>query len=201
MTADLSGDVITQFTHEEIAGVPLEGIDDQWKKQLVENESISVQQDGHTIIVSSVLSPKDQKPVGYIAVAFSNSDLTGFVSDRSALAAMLSLVDELHDLSARAATLSEKRRPRFSERGQLTPRDRLARLLDSGMPFLELFPFANAKQSPYAVRSETQALDSEGRIRFGDFEGDGYADVVLYDPVTPERPLRILRNRGPAPQK
>ncbi len=56
---------------------------------------------------------------------------------------MLSLVDELRELEARAASLSERRRPRFEERGQLTPRERLSRLLDPGMPFLELYNLAN----------------------------------------------------------
>jgi geranyl-CoA carboxylase beta subunit len=56
---------------------------------------------------------------------------------------MLALVDELHRLKARAAAVSEKRRPRFDERGQLTPRERLLRLLDPGMPYLELYGLAN----------------------------------------------------------
>lgn len=58
-------------------------------------------------------------------------------------AEMLSLVGQVHSLKARAATLSERRRPRFEERGQLTPRERLNRLLDPGMPFLELYALAN----------------------------------------------------------
>ncbi len=56
---------------------------------------------------------------------------------------MLALVEKLHGLAARAEALSEKRRARFEERGQLTPRERLNRLLDPGMPFLELFGLAN----------------------------------------------------------
>jgi geranyl-CoA carboxylase beta subunit len=56
---------------------------------------------------------------------------------------MLALVDELHALKDRARALSERRRARFEERGQLTPRERLVRLLDPGMPFLELFGLAN----------------------------------------------------------
>ena len=56
---------------------------------------------------------------------------------------MLALVGELRRIESRAATLSEKRRPVFEKRGQLTPRERLARLLDPGMPFLELYNLAN----------------------------------------------------------
>lgn len=56
---------------------------------------------------------------------------------------MLELVKKLREYEARAEALSERRRPRFEERGQLTPRERLAHLLDPGMPFLELYNMAN----------------------------------------------------------
>ena len=55
---------------------------------------------------------------------------------------MLALVDRLRALEDRAAALSEKRRARFEERNQLTPRERVARLLDPGMPFLRLHSMA-----------------------------------------------------------
>ncbi len=51
---------------------------------------------------------------------------------------MLSLVDRLAALNARGRDKSEQRKPRFVERGQLTPRERLSRLLDPGMPFLSI---------------------------------------------------------------
>ncbi len=51
---------------------------------------------------------------------------------------MMEHINKLQMLNARAATISEKRKPRFESRGQLTPRERLARLLDPGMPFLEI---------------------------------------------------------------
>ena len=51
---------------------------------------------------------------------------------------MLALVDELRALEQRAEDASESRRPRFEKRGQLTPRQRVAHLLDPGSPFLEL---------------------------------------------------------------
>jgi geranyl-CoA carboxylase beta subunit len=56
---------------------------------------------------------------------------------------MLGLIDTLAEVRGRAEALSEKRRPRFAQRGQLTPRERLQRLLDPGMPFLELYGLAN----------------------------------------------------------
>ena len=51
---------------------------------------------------------------------------------------MLELIAKLQELNARGAMISEKRKPRFESRGQLTPRERLSRLLDPGMPFLSI---------------------------------------------------------------
>jgi len=65
---------------------------------------------------------------------------TEFASNR---AQMLAMIDQLRELRDRPMHLSEKRRPRFEERGQLMPRERLARILDPGMPFLELYGLAN----------------------------------------------------------
>ena len=62
-----------------------------------------------------------------------NINAEGFTKNRQD---MLALVDQLQELNARGAMISEKRKPRFEARGQLTPRERLARLLDPGMPFL-----------------------------------------------------------------
>lgn len=58
-------------------------------------------------------------------------------------AAMLALLERLAAVKDRARTASERRRPTFEARGQLTPRQRLASLLDPGMPYLELFGMAN----------------------------------------------------------
>ena len=63
-----------------------------------------------------------------------------FVANREE---MLALVKKLRDLERRAHDLSERRRPVFEERGQLTPRERLSGLLDPGLPFLELYNMAN----------------------------------------------------------
>ncbi|MEM8752222.1 MAG: carboxyl transferase domain-containing protein [Pseudomonadota bacterium] len=57
-------------------------------------------------------------------------------------AEMLALVGELRALEARAESASEKSRERMEARGQITPRERLARLLDPGMPFLRLHSLA-----------------------------------------------------------
>ena len=60
-------------------------------------------------------------------------------------AEMLELVDKLNELNSRGRAISEKRKPRCDKRGQLTPRERLARLLDPGMPFLEIGNLAGYK--------------------------------------------------------
>lgn len=56
---------------------------------------------------------------------------------------MLAMVTELRRLEARAESVSDKRLPVFEKRGQLSPRERVRRLLDPGMPFLSLFTMAN----------------------------------------------------------
>lgn len=58
-----------------------------------------------------------------------------FQSNRAAL---LGLVEELRALEAKVVAHSAKAAPKFRKRGQLLPRERLARLLDPGAPFLEL---------------------------------------------------------------
>jgi len=70
---------------------------------------------------------------------------------------MLALMDKYREIKSRAATLSEKRRPRFEERGQLTPRERLLRLLDPGMPYLELYGLAN-----FLVETDDREKDIPG---------------------------------------
>ena len=56
---------------------------------------------------------------------------------------MLVMVEELRTLESRAEKVSNKRLPVFEKRGQLSPRERVRRLLDPGMPFLSLFTMAN----------------------------------------------------------
>ncbi|MDE3117057.1 MAG: acyl-CoA carboxylase subunit beta, partial [Pseudomonadota bacterium] len=53
-------------------------------------------------------------------------------------AEMLALIERLADINGRSLRESEKRKPRFEARGQLTPRERLSRLVDPGLPFLEI---------------------------------------------------------------
>lgn len=51
---------------------------------------------------------------------------------------MLALVEKMRMLEARAAAASDRARPRFEKRGQIMPRERVARLLDPGAPFVEI---------------------------------------------------------------
>jgi geranyl-CoA carboxylase beta subunit len=55
---------------------------------------------------------------------------------------MLGLVEQLRSLEARTRAESDKARPLFDKRGQLLPRERIARLLDAGAPWLELSSLA-----------------------------------------------------------
>ena len=55
---------------------------------------------------------------------------------------MLALVDELRALEARTREASARAAPLFERRGQLLPRERVARLLDPGSPWLELSTLA-----------------------------------------------------------
>jgi geranyl-CoA carboxylase beta subunit len=67
----------------------------------------------------------------------SNSD--AFQSNRRR---MLELVSSLRDLEKRTRDKSEEAKPLFDKRGQLLPRERIARLLDAGAPWLELSSMA-----------------------------------------------------------
>ena len=55
---------------------------------------------------------------------------------------MLESINTLREILDRAATLSDKALPKFQRRGQLLPRERLSRVLDPGMPFLEILNMA-----------------------------------------------------------
>ncbi|MCX7961441.1 MAG: acyl-CoA carboxylase subunit beta, partial [Burkholderiales bacterium] len=67
---------------------------------------------------------------------------TGSDSFRRNREHMLALVARLRALEARTRSESEKAKPLFDKRGQLLPRERIARLLDPGAPWLELSSLA-----------------------------------------------------------
>lgn len=59
--------------------------------------------------------------------------------------AMLELVASFRDLEGKVRTHSSSKSAKFQKRGQILPRDRIARLLDRGAPFLELSTLAGFK--------------------------------------------------------
>ena len=59
---------------------------------------------------------------------------------------MLDLVAQVRALEARVRAASAKARPKFDARKQILPRERVARLLDHGTPFLELATLAGYRQ-------------------------------------------------------
>jgi geranyl-CoA carboxylase beta subunit len=60
-------------------------------------------------------------------------------------ARMLELVERFRGLEAKVRDHSARQAGKFAKRGQLLPRDRVARLLDRGAPFLELSTLAGYK--------------------------------------------------------
>ncbi len=89
---------------------------------------------------------------------------------RSNRAGMLGLIDKLRELNSRGASRSEARRPRFEQRGQITPRERLTRLLDPGMPFLTV---GNIAGYLFDARKEEESLPGGNVIA-----GIGYVSGV-----------------------
>lgn len=69
---------------------------------------------------------------------FQSKIVTGSDSFAKNRADMLDLIAQLEELNQRGAIISGKRAARFAERGQLMPRERLAQLLDPGMPWLAI---------------------------------------------------------------
>ncbi len=67
----------------------------------------------------------------------SNLD-TGSAACAANRAAWLKLIDDFRALEQRVRDASAKAKPVFDKRGQLLPRERVARALDAGSPFLEL---------------------------------------------------------------
>ena len=96
---------------------------------------------------------------------FRDHEVTAFTSKNSPTSPnyaknrsdMLEMVAQLRQLEKRTVDLSNKRRPVFEERGQIPPHDRLARLLDPGMPFLQLHSLAN-----YLVEDENPETSVPG---------------------------------------
>ncbi|MGB1249682.1 MAG: acyl-CoA carboxylase subunit beta [Candidatus Promineifilaceae bacterium] len=69
---------------------------------------------------------------------FNSQILTNSDAFKTNRAEMLALVEKMCGLEKRTAAASNRARPRFTKRGQIMPRERVARLLDPGAPFVEI---------------------------------------------------------------
>ncbi|HVI03633.1 MAG TPA: carboxyl transferase domain-containing protein, partial [Enhygromyxa sp.] len=70
-------------------------------------------------------------------------------------AQMLALVEGFRALESAVRAHGETSRAKFEKRGQLTPRERVHRLLDPGSPFLELSTLAGYKMHDDNGRKDT----------------------------------------------
>jgi len=59
--------------------------------------------------------------------------------------------------------------------------------------------FLGGEKSDYDKRAARQDVNSEGRARSGDLEGDGLVDLVIYNPRRVDEAVRLLRNQGVLP--
>jgi hypothetical protein len=99
----------------------------------------------------------------------SKLDVSGASFQRNR-ARMLELVAQLRSLEARASDASAKAKPLFDKRGQLLPRERIARLLDPGAPWLELSSIAGfCRDNP----DPAQSIPGSGML-----SGIGYVNGV-----------------------
>jgi geranyl-CoA carboxylase beta subunit len=74
---------------------------------------------------------------------------------------MLGLIEQLRSLEARARDESAKALPLFDKRGQLLPRERVARLVDAGAPMLMLSTLSGYLQD---VPDPTRSIPGSGAI-------------------------------------
>jgi geranyl-CoA carboxylase beta subunit len=84
--------------------------------------------------------------------------------------AQLALVAEFRAAEQRVRDNSNRQAEKFAKRGQLLPRDRIARLLDRGAPFLELSTLAG-----YKMHDDDGKADAAGG---GNISGVGYVSGV-----------------------
>jgi geranyl-CoA carboxylase beta subunit len=132
---------------------------------------------------------------------------TGSESYRSNRAAQLAQLERVRSLEQRTAAKSEAARERFEKRGQLLPRDRLALLLDPGMPFMELSSLAGyGMDTPDPERSVPGAgliagIGHVSGIRCMVMASDSGIDAGALQPMGLDKVLRVqelaLENRLP----
>ncbi|MEE2679862.1 MAG: VCBS repeat-containing protein, partial [Myxococcota bacterium] len=54
-------------------------------------------------------------------------------------------------------------------------------------------------ERPFQKTAVRQRLDAHGLVRFGDLDGNGLTDILLFSPGRPGSPVRVLLNRGTLP--
>ncbi|MEO5669412.1 MAG: carboxyl transferase domain-containing protein [Ramlibacter sp.] len=92
--------------------------------------------------------------------------------------AMLERIAQMQALQDRAASASAKSKPVFDKRGQLLPRERVALLLDAGMPYLPLCSLAGYMQD---TKDEAQSVPGGGMVAGIGFVGGVRCMVVASD--------------------
>lgn len=92
VTVDNEGNVITDFQHESLMTIDLNNLVQQNLANLSDTGITNIQLDGHFVVILNVLAGKDNNLVGYLAVAFSNQGLDGYVISRSGFAVLMSLI-------------------------------------------------------------------------------------------------------------
>ncbi len=92
LVSDLDGNVLTKFEHAELPPIDLVSRLSHTLRQLGDSGSASEDAGSHSIVAQTVLNAKDDKPVGYLIMAFSNAELENFVVSRAAVAALIALV-------------------------------------------------------------------------------------------------------------
>ena len=88
---------------------------------------------------------------------------------------MRELLAEVQRLEQMVIAESESKRDKFEKRGQLLPRERVARLLDRGSPFLELSRLAGLNMHDDDGRKSV--LELRQRFGLGAVVGDRAARV------------------------
>lgn len=73
--------------------------------------------------------------------------------------------------------------------------DGLRDFLDSGGG-KTLSVYLGGPELDYSKRAARMKMDTNGLINFGDFDGDGLTDLLVYDPLRADAPIRIAVNRG-----
>ncbi len=59
--------------------------------------------------------------------------------------------------------------------------------------------YLGGSEAPYRKRVARQDVDTRGRLKIGDVDGDRFPDLLIYEPSLPDVPIRIARNRGTLP--